>query len=456
MRRFALLVGVLALAAVPAASGGGGPATGKQPYKPHLVTLGSDSLGPASTGFNSEIVVDAARDFAYVGSVDFSPFIGGPPDVAVKAVDVSDPTNPTMTDAQDVLGGDLGPFDVKIAGNVLAASTQGAPESNPGITLMDITDPADPVPVSHLGNIELSSPFGSHNSFLWRDPLTGQIWLFATGLDLTSLKIYDVSNPALPLFVAEYDNGCCPGDELGAFVHDNFVQEGAGGRVFEYQAGVKGVEILDVTRIVRGGEAGPITDADVVAFNYYTSGLPGAPPVTRPGFAHYIQPTASGRVTWVGDEAGCGQPGIIRAFETSVLPPPLPGAKLPLVELGTIVENPDAPMCSALIRTGNERAQTNEFRWTGHNFDIAGDSLLIRGDYGRGVYVYDISDPANAGWVAKSRGLNQLVGEENRADPGRMKFLESYPFFWQAVYDGDLIYASNINQGIFVLDLVGD
>ena len=58
--------------------------------------------------------------------------------------------------------------------------------------------------------------------------------------------------------------------------------------------------------------------------------------------------------------------------------------------------------------------------------------------------------------MARSRGLNHLVGQENKAQPGRDKFLENYPFFWQAVYDGDFIYASNVNQGLFVLDLIGD
>lgn len=34
------------------------------------------------------------------------------------------------------------------------------------------------------------------------------------------------------------------------------------------------------------------------------------------------------------------------------------------------------------------------------------------------------------------------------------KELENNPaFIWGAIYDGDLIYASDINQGIYVLDL---
>jgi hypothetical protein len=427
----------------------GGPSS----YQSHLKPVGFDPLGEPGNGINSEIVVDTARGFAYVGAISFDP---AEPDIAVKAVDISDPTNPTVTAAVFPIGGtvadgNFGPFDVKIAGNVLAASTQGLPEANSGITLMDISDPANPVPVSHLsGTTDLSSPFGSHNSFLWQDPLTGSVWLFATGLDLTSLKIFDVTNPASPVFVAEYNNG-----NADPFVHDNFVQEN-GGRVLEYQVGSIGVEILDVTRIVRGGESGMLTFADdVVAYNHYTSNPPGTPPVTRPMFAHYIEPTADGRVTWVGDEAGCGQPAIVRSMDTSSVP--APGApKLQLAELGTIVDRPDAPMCQGLINSEKFVGQLQDYRWTGHNFDIWSNGLLIRGDYGRGVTVWDISDPTNPTKVAKSRALNRMVGEENKNDPGRDKELEHYPFVWQAIYDGDLIYASDIDQGLYILDLLGD
>ena len=99
-------------------------------------------------------------------------------------------------------------------------------------------------------------------------------------------------------------------------------------------------------------------------------------------FAHYIEPTADGRVTWVGDEAGCGQPAIVRSMDTSSVP--APGApKLQLAELGTIVDRPDAPMCQGLINSEKFVGQLQDYRWTGHNFDIWSNGLLIRGDYGR-------------------------------------------------------------------------
>lgn len=437
MRTHIRVIGVIALVTVLLALLGTSALAGPPDYKPHLNTVGFDTLGEPSSGLNSEIAVDMDRDFAYVGAL-----FG---DNTVKAVDVSDPANPTMTAAVPVQGD---PFDVKIAGNILAASTQGSPAQSPGIALMDISDPANPVVASHLGPTDINSPDGSHNSYLWADPTTGKTWLFATGLDDTTLMLFDVTNPSSPAFVAEYNNGA-------PFVHDNFVQEN-NGRVLEYQAGSIGVEILDVTRIVRGGEAGPLTGDDVVAYNHYTSDEADATTVTRPGFAHYIEPTANGSVTWVGDEAGCGEPGIVRSFDSSGLPAPGDAPKF-LDELGTIIENPDASMCNGLFNGHfNFNAQTQEYRWTGHNFDIWGNGLLIRGDYGRGVDVYDISDPANADRVAKSRGLNDGTGDENKADPGRDKSLENPTFVWQAIYDGDLIYASDINQGIYVLDLIGD
>jgi hypothetical protein len=54
---------------------------------------------------------------------------------------------------------------------------------------------------------------------------------------------------------------------------------------------------------------------------------------------------------------------------------------------------------------------------------------------------------------------SEAGGAQPGPEPGdrrRDKSLENYPFIWGAVYDGDLIYASDINQGIYVLDLLGD
>jgi len=452
MKKNIRFTGILTVAAILLVVLSGVAAAGPLAYQPRLGIVSFDTLGEPSNGLNTEIVFDP-RGFVYVGSLSFDTSEG---DIAVKAVDVSDPAHPVVTDEQLPLGGphadgNFGPFDVKIAGNVLAASTQGIPSADPGVTLMDISNPADPVPASHLGPADLKSPDGSHNSFLWLDPLTDRVWLFATGLDDTSLMLFDVTDPYNPVFAAEYNNGT-------PFVHDNFVQE-VDGRVFEYQAGAIGVEILDVTRIVRGGQPGPLTAADVVGLNHYTSDPAHAENVTRPNFAHYIAPTASGDVAWAGDETECGENSIIHAFDASDLPMPGDPPKL-LEEIGTIIDVPDTDLCPAILHAHNPNGQFNSqsqaYRWTGHNFDIWGDDLLFRGDYGRGVTVWDISDPGAAVKVAKSRGMNLGVGAENKNDPGRDTFLENYPWVWHAVYDGDLIYVSDVNQGLYILDLLGD
>lgn len=438
------LAGILLLALLV-----GVAVAGPSQWKSHLDLVGFNTLGEPSNGLNDEVAVDLDRDFAYVGSLNFDPTED---DLYVKAIDVSDPANPVVTDQQATLDGtttaqgNFGPFDVKVAGNVLAASSQGIPSANPGITLMDISNPADPVPVAHLNGAAIKSPDGSHNSFLWADPATSKTWLFACGLDDTSLMLFDVTTPATPIFTAEYNNGA-------PFVHDCFTQENDD-RVLHFQAGSIGVEILDVTRVVRGGQPGPFTSADVVALNHYTSDPADAATVTRPGFAHYIEPNASSTVTWVGDEAGCGEPAIVRSLDSSNLPAPGNTPKF-LTEFGTIIANPDAIQCSGAIHGGpNNNSQLQDYRWTGHNFDIWGDGLLVRGNYGKGVDVWDITDPSAPSLVAKARGLNRGTGEENQVDPGRAKELDNPTFIWGAIYDGDLIYASDINQGLYVLDLV--
>jgi len=456
-RRFtavALLVAGLVLAS-------GFPAVaGKSAYRPHLENLGFSTLGDPATGVNTEITFNPDTGFAYVGAID---------EFTVKAVDVSDPTNPTLTDEEPVLGGLAGPFDVKVAGDILAASTQGPPFAGPlpelpGVTLFDVSDPSDPVAVSHLAGADFFGlgPFGSHNSFLWEGG--GKTWLFVAGLDFISMVIFDVTDPAAPVRVAHYDNNY--EDFIGEFpfVHDLFVQEN-GGRVHVYHSGIKGVEILDVTDALSGAcpaECLLTFDDNVVGYNHHTGLLFGdfnameSPPVTRPGFSHYIEPTGSGDVAWVGDEEPCGPPGIVRAFDTSELG--APGAATPLEEIGTIIENPDSATCNNVRNVPPARGENagslgnfHAFENTGHNFDVWGDDLLVRADYSRGVNVYDISDPTDASRVAQARGLNDGVGAYKSAGGGGGV---SFPLIWGVVYDGDLIYASDIAQGMFVLDLV--
>ena len=448
-----LVVGVLFAASFPAIAG-------KPVYRPHLVNLGFTTLGAPATGVNAEITFNPDSGFAYVGAIE---------EFTVKAVDVSDPTNPTLTAEASVLGGLAGPFDVKVAGEILAASTQGPPFAGPlpelpGVTLFDVSDPADPVPVSHLAGADFFGlgPFGSHNSFLWEGG--GKTWLFVAGLDFISMVIFDVTNPAVPVRVAHYDNGYV--DFIGEFpfVHDLFVQEN-GGRVRVYHSGIQGVEILDVTDALSGTCPAEceLTFADnVVGYNHYTGLLFGSdtamesPPVTRPGFSHYIEPTGSGDVIWVADEEPCGPPGIVHAFDTSQLGSP--GSPTQLEEIGTIVENPDSATCNNVKNVPDARAghagslgNFHAFENTGHNFDVWGDDLLVRADYSKGVNVYDISDPTDVSRVAQARGLSDGVGAFKSAGGGGGL---SFPLIWGVVYDGDLIYASDIAQGMFVLDLV--
>lgn len=438
----------------------------KPTYESHLENLGFSTLGAPATGVNSDITVNPATGFAYVGAID---------EFTVKAVNVSDPTNPTLTAEVAVLGGLAGPFDVKVLGDILAASTQGPPETGPlpelaGVTLFDVSDPANPVAVSHLSGSDFldlpplgsGGPFGSHNSALWSDG--DRTWLFVAGLDFVSMVIFDVTNPASPERVAYYDNGY--EDSIGAFpyIHDLFVQENDD-RVLVYHAGIKGVEILDVTGVIDGTCAPEceLTFANsVVAYNHYTGLLFGdfnalpSPDVTRPGFSHYIEPNASGDVTWAGDEEACGPPGIARAFDTAELPEP--GNAVALEEIGTIIENPDAATCNNVRNVPEARAENarsfgnfHAFENTGHNFDIWGDDLLVRADYSRGVSVYDISDPSAVDRLAQARGLNTGVGAFKSAGGGGGF---SFPLIWGVYYDGDLIYASDIAQGMFILDLV--
>jgi hypothetical protein len=139
---------------------------GPPQFKPHLEIVGYDPIGEPGDGQNAELALDADEGFAYVGGL-----FG---DNTVKAVDVSIPTNPTLTDVEAVNGS---PFDVKIARHVLAAGLQII-TANDGVVLMNISDRADPIFASTLSTTDIKGGGGSHNVNLWADDLTGEIWLF--------------------------------------------------------------------------------------------------------------------------------------------------------------------------------------------------------------------------------------------------------------------------------------
>ena len=185
--------------------------------------------------------------------------------------------------------------------------------------------------------------------------------------------------------------------------HDLFVQRAPDGRIFAYVAGPQ-FYVVDVTDVVEGSTTGDISD-NLVAFNNYINadGTVTVDGYTTGSNGHYAEPTDDGAFTYVGDEIQCGDPGIIHIFDTADLPAVDEEPRL-VEEVGVLdwptssanqCSDRNADDASGDHPTGNNRnGETTNYARTGHNFRIYGD-IMTHGAYFDGLYVWDISDPAN-------------------------------------------------------------
>lgn len=467
----------LAIAPVPGASA-----------EPPAVSRGLEFVGATDLGLpfptmNTEIEIRG--DHVYVGS--FFP-LDQNGQTAFKVADVSDPANPalathfmlpgTVLDTQ--VNNDVARcgYGKNLAGlndpacNTVLATTQSAPGDVDGLWLFDVRDPANAQPwgwdstksfVDQVGFIQRPAR-GSHNGFLFGD------FAFAAGIGEASFEIWDISplfsDPAAaPTLAATYSNLADPRpvrpqrEREGS--HDIFVQRNPDGRIFAYVAGPN-FYIVDVTDVVEGATRGDISD-HLVGFNNYVN-ADGTLTVTRPHGGHYGEPTDDGDHAYVGDETGCGEPGIIHILDTSGLPQ-VGGTPKQLAEVGTVTwPTSNVPQCAnrnaddSADDPQNRNGDTQNFCRTGHNFRIYGD-IMTHGNYCEGVFVWDLTDRANPTLLAQHRSVGDYGGKRKELKDHAAK-ADLHSTFWQAVSDGDpdalvrgeqFIYGSDLSAGLVVL-----
>jgi hypothetical protein len=94
------------------------------------------------------------------------------------------------------------------------------------------------------------------------------------------------------------------------------------------------------------------------------------------------------------------------------------------------------------------------FSWTYHFFSFSEDSSkLLVAAYGSGVWALNVEDPARPRIVGSfgPESFNQEIPEEARSP-----IIPAIPMAWSAQYHDGLIYVSDFNSGLYVLDLVED
>lgn len=182
----------------------------RAPLSRNLSMVGQLSFGESELNFTNTDVW-AHGSHAYVGTFS-SPACAGDLGLGVKIVDVSDPTNPEW------IGTLASPAatranDVKVAkvntrwfhGDLLVHTNEPCRAGGDGgIRLYDVSDPAAPVHLADFYSIGSPGPdspaaFGVHNTYLFQQGKRAYVMVVANiNPDLYDFRIVDVTNPSSP------------------------------------------------------------------------------------------------------------------------------------------------------------------------------------------------------------------------------------------------------------------
>jgi len=321
----------------------------------------------------------------------------------MAVVDWRNPGRPELAatlNADDPAGGIL---DVKVDGDLAILASNGGP----GITLVDVSDPAGPQELTFF-----DAGHGVHNNFLADD----YAYLTINESDENVFSeartdIVDVSDPTSPEKVGEFRLAEYFPEFAAAGVnpcHDVYVQ---GDRLYQafWDAGVVVADVSDPTDPTLVTQFGDVPGADTPQPDPF----PIERYLTLPGNAHYVQPAPDGDHVYVGAETFPGDfvenpdnddYGGIRVFD---------------------ITDTDDPRRIARI----EPPEIDGFR-TAHNFDVTNNRLHASW-YAGGVTIHDVTDPG----APEQRGHYAAEGSS----------------FWTAVSARGRTVASDIGGGLVFL-----
>ncbi|WP_458190418.1 LVIVD repeat-containing protein [Haladaptatus sp. NG-WS-4] len=315
----------------------------------------------------SEVAVDGSLEVSTQGNYAYVATGNG-----LAIVDWRNPTRPkvvgSMT-ASDPAGSVL---DAKVEDDLVSLASNGGP----GITLVDVSDPTDP---TEIGFVDVGHHI--HNNFL----ADGYAYLTVNEsgdapFSEARTTIIDVRDPSNAEVVGEYRlKDDFPEFAMGGVspCHDIYVQDDVLYQAF-WDAGVVVADVTDPTNpqlLAQFGNA-PMADTPM------GDSFPVERYLTRPGNAHYVQPSPDGNLVYVGAETFPGD--FVETPDND--------------DYGgiTIFDVSDYDDPRKLVRIAPPTVDA--FR-TSHNFDVTSNRLHASW-YNGGVTVHDVSDPTNPETIA--------------------------------------------------------
>jgi hypothetical protein len=426
----------------------------------HMSLVGA--LAPWAAGQYSNVAADATRGVAYLGSWD---------EQGVAVIDVRDPKHPVLTDhlSTHIHDGDehriatpdgadedfstehreetSDSADLDLVGRYLAVSHQDLTFTDPpigfeGISVYDTaTDPYHP---TLLRRIEV--PGGVHTVQIDPEVEHGRPYAYANSVGNGKMTIVNIlTGEILSQFASSEGIGCQPAPTFclgNNFAHEGFIQRHPrSGRMLDYVSyWDSGLRIVDVTN--------PNAPVEVGSYDYgvLTNGLRAA---------HYAAATPSGDWVYLEDEIGYYRAGGVHILDThtcdgtSYCTPvvvggwDLPGRDLQTASIHKFFHHPNF--------NGSDLPILNRsFIYDAHNLDLKGENTLLVANYGMGIRMIDTSDktaPREVAFIMPTTNMDvsckmdcDLVGRQT----------------WGSYFGSDgLIYASDIELGLFIVDPAG-
>ncbi len=334
------------------------------------------------------------------------------------AIDVSDPSHPTIVDSIQVNTRLINDMMTTPDGKYMVLTREGASDRKNGIVIASTEDPLHPRKIAEFTE---GVTAGVHSSYVYRQEQYGT-HAYITNDGTGALDVIDITDPYHPKQVGEYRTKRL---DAGRYLHDVDVRDG----LLYASYWNDGLVILDIGNGVKGGS--PSNPQLVSQFKYDLDSLyRDVEAVSAPGFARGTHTAwRHGRYVFIADEV----------YRNG----PIKGAKDAAANrmYGTlqVIDVSDIAHPHAVAWYTPEMGGV-------HNVWVVADTLYL-GAYNAGFHVFDISGELKGDLRAQGREIASL----NTADmDGNTK---NAAFTWGVVVnpkDG-LAYVNDFNNGLWIV-----
>ena len=330
--------------------------------------------------------------------------------------DISDPSQPVLTDSLEFDAGLLNDVSVSADGQIGVVSREFASNRKNGIVFLDTSDPAHPTVLSEYTETVTG---GVHSAFI-----DGH-YVYLTDDATASMRVISFEDAANPKEVARWEVDEAEtifnpmmGLEMaaGQYLHD--IQVVGGLAYLAYWR--DGLVILDVGNGIKGGSPENPQFVSRLRLNYYElygdGWLAGAHAVFR--YGNYV---------FIGDEVF---PAIFNIASKN---------RIPVRGIAHVIDVSD-------IENPRKVAFYEVPEGGAHNIWVK-DDVLYMGYYSGGARVLDVSGELKGDLYAQGREVARLW----TGDAGG--FRPNMPFAWGAQPHGDHVYFIDVNSGLWVTKL---